>query len=145
MFQAICDCVIFFGMHALVNQMEWQMEDNSKCQICIVLFDQNIFCKNQLLLLKVCRFNFTYLGMQHILFSHIYWKVLNLEIMIGRSNPIWSIYEQRSCFDWNCIWNFFKLMEDSQNKLMLVLIEPLWLLWHVVPCIIFVNYKVCKN
>jgi hypothetical protein len=29
-FQAMCDCDIFFGMHALVNQLEWQIEDNSK-------------------------------------------------------------------------------------------------------------------
>jgi hypothetical protein len=28
---------------------------------------------------------------------------------------------------------------------MLVLIEPLRLLWHVVPCIFFVNCKVCQN
>ncbi len=61
--QAMCDCDIFFGMHVLVNQGEWQMEDNSKCQICINLFDQDKFCKNQLLLLKVCKFNLTYLRM----------------------------------------------------------------------------------
>jgi hypothetical protein len=48
------------------------MKDNSKHQVCIVLFNQDIFCKNQLLLLKVCKFNITYLGMQHILFGHIY-------------------------------------------------------------------------
>jgi hypothetical protein len=68
----MCDCDIFFGMHVLVNQVKWQMEDNSKCQVCIILFNQDKFCKSQLLLLKACSFNLSFLGMQHILFGHIY-------------------------------------------------------------------------
>jgi hypothetical protein len=56
----------------LVNRVERQTEDNLKCQVCIVLFDQDKSCKSKLLLLKVCRLNLIYLKMQHILFGHIY-------------------------------------------------------------------------
>jgi hypothetical protein len=52
MLQAMCDCDMFFGIHALVNWEEWLMEYNSKCQVYIVIFNQDIFCKNQIITIK---------------------------------------------------------------------------------------------
>ncbi len=71
-FQVVCDCDMFFW-NACASQPNGVANGRQfKMQVCIICFDQEFFCKNQLLLLKVCKLKTTYLGMQHILFGHIY-------------------------------------------------------------------------
>jgi len=63
MLQAMCDCDMFFWnaciaqLGGVVNKGQFKMSS------LYFFFDQDKFCKNKLLLLKVCKFNLTYLGM----------------------------------------------------------------------------------